>query len=578
METANNRTIGDILDEIAELLELKGESSFRVRAYENAASTIRHLPEDIGVLAEAGRLKSIQGVGEALAVKIDEYLSTGSMGYLDELRSQFPPGVRRLMSIPGVGPKLAARAYRELGIESVDELKQAAEDGRLAALPRLGQRSAENVLRAIARSAGQEGERIPIGAALPYVREIMRRLEGTDVAANVCVAGSVRRFQDTIHDVDIIATSDDPDGVFDLVLTTPGIREVAARGPTKLSIVTTRGMQVDFRIVPHEAFGSLLQHFTGSKQHNVQLREYALKRGQSLSEYGIMDVESGQRTAFSDEQSFYAALDLPWIPPEIRQGTGEIEAAREGRLPKLVSVGDIRGDLHVHTDWSDGTASLEEMVRAAVTRGYSYLAITDHSPSRGGRPGGLSVDRLRRQAELIEEVQRRFPDIHLLRGTEVDIKNDGSLDFPDEVLARLDWVVASIHSTFSMPAPQMTERMLAAIRNPHVDAIGHPTGRVLGGRPPYEMDMEAVFQAARETGTVLEINSFPQRLDLKDSHVRRAIDLGVMLSVDTDAHSVAELGQMEFGIEVARRGWATPDSVLNTRSYEELRAALENRL
>ena len=577
MEKANNQNVGDVLTEIADLLELKGESSFRIRAYENAAATIRSLSADIADLSEKGELRSIPGVGDALALKIDEYLNTGTMEYLDELRAQFPEGVRRLMRIPGVGPKMAARAYAELGVQTVAELQAAASDGRLAAMPRLGQKSAENVLRAIDRASQQENVRTPIGDALPYLRMVLERLRGHDFLRNVVPAGSLRRFQETIHDVDIIATSDEPERAFDLFLSLPGIREVTARGPTKVSIINDRGLQIDFRIVPHEAFGSLLQHFTGSKHHNVQLREYALKRGQSLSEYGITAVDSGERKTFVDEEEFYAALDLPWIPPEIRQGLGEIEAAKSGKLPHLVQVDDIRGDLHVHTNWSDGRGSIDDMVSAAARRGYSYVAITDHSPSRGGNPGGLTVQRLEEQQRALLEAQERHPEIHIFRGTEVDIKNDGSLDFPDDVLASLDWVVASIHSTFSMPIEQMTERMIRAIVNPHVDAIGHPTGRILGKRPPYELDIERVFAAALSSGTALEVNSFPQRLDLKDAYVRRAVELGITIVVNTDAHSVAELAQIDFGVQVARRGWAQPENVLNASSLEELQAYLAGR-
>lgn len=574
MENSSNQSVGEVLEEIAELLELKGESSFRVRAYENAARTIRHLGEDIGEMAAAGELRSIPGIGEALGLKIAEYLETGSMTYLDELRSEFPDGVRQLMGVAGVGPKMAARAYQELGVETVEQLEAVAGDGTLAALPRLGQRSADNVLRAIERSRRQDSKRIPIGDALPYVRMVLNRLERQDLVRNLTVAGSLRRFQETIRDVDIIATSDRPQDAFDFFMSLPGIREVVGRGPTKLSIITDRKLQIDFRIVPHESYGSLLQHFTGSKAHNVQLREYALKRGQSLSEYGITSVDSGQRQTFVDERSFYSALDLPWIPPELREGTGEIEAALSGTLPKLLDVDDLRGDLHVHTDWSDGTASIEDMISAAVKRGYEYVAITDHSPSRGGNPGGLSIERLQQQREALDQVQRSHPEIRILHGTEVDIKNDGTLDFPDEVLAGLDWVVASIHSTFSMEPDRMTARMLRAIENPNVDAIGHATGRILGRRPSYDLDMERVFAAAAATHTALEINSFPQRLDIKDSYVRRAIELGIDVVVDTDAHSIQELGQIDFGVEVARRGWAEPANVVNARPLKKLLGSL----
>lgn len=576
MESATNHTMGDILEEIAELLELKGESSFRVRAYEKAAQSIRSFLTDVGDVAAAGGLQTIPGVGAALAVKITEYLETGRMTYLDGLRAEFPAGVRQLMGVPGVGPKMASRAYHELGVETLDQLEAAARDGRLASMSRLGQKSADNVLRAIERARGQDTQRAPIGDVLPYVRMIVQRLEGQDVVRNLTVAGSLRRFRETIRDVDIIATSDDPNRAFDAFLALPGIREVVARGPTKLSIITDRGLQIDFRIVPHESYGSLLQHFTGSKEHNVELREYALKRGQSLSEYGIASVETGERQTFEDEGSFYRALDLPWIPPEIREGTGEIEAAISDRLPTLLTLEDIKGDLHTHTNWSDGRASIEDMVKAAAGRGYQYVAITDHSPSRGGSPGGLSVERLERQWEAIAEVQERHPGINVLRGAEVDIKNDGSLDFPDRVSEQLDWVVASIHSTFSMSSEQMTERLVSAIENPHVDAIGHPTGRVLGRRPPYDLDIGKVLERAAATKTVLEINSFPQRLDLKDTYVRRAIEMGIRIAINTDAHSIAELGQIDFGIEVARRGWAQPLDVVNAAEPGKLLRSLRD--
>lgn len=577
MITPSNQTVGDVLEEIAELLELKGESGFRVRAYENAARAVRHLSTDLGDIQSVKGLRAIPGVGEALAVKILEYLATGEMRYLEELRSQFPDGVRKLMGIPGVGPKTAARAYQELGIETVDDLGAAARDGRLASLPRFGHKTADNVLRAIERAGRQESDRAPIGEVLPFVDMVSRRLKGHDFVRNLTVAGSLRRFRESVKDVDIIATSGDPERAFDLFLTLPGIGEVVARGPAKLSVLNERGLQIDFRIVPDDAYGSLLQHFTGSKAHNVQLREYALKRGQSLSEYGIIEVESKERMSFADEASFYAALDLPWIPPEIREGTGELEAALAGTLPTLVASSDIRGDLHVHTNWSDGSGSIDDMMAAAAARGYAYLAVTDHSPSRGGNPGGLSTERLGSQREVLAEAQVKYPGMRILAGSEVDIRNDGSLDFPDDVLAELDWVVASIHSTFSMSAGQMTARLLSAIRNPHVDAIGHPTGRILGRRPPYDLDMEAVFEAAAETGTVLEINSFPQRLDLKDSLVRRAIERGVTIAVDTDAHSIDELGQIDFGVNVARRGWARPEDVINAWPLEKLLAHSRRR-
>jgi DNA polymerase (family 10) len=576
MRAEHNQAVAEVLREIAELLELKGESPFRIRAYENAARIIEALPEDINEIAGAGRLQDISGVGEGLATKIDEFLKTGHITYLDNLRAEFPAGVRELMRIPGVGPKLASRAYHELGIASIDDLEAAARDGRLASLPRLGQKTAENVLHAIERMRAQ-GSRIPIGQALPLVEALVGQLSSHDFIHNLTPAGSVRRFEETIGDIDMIATSPEPQRAMDLFVSLPEVREVIAHGPTKTSIIASQGVQVDFRIVQDEAFGSLLQHFTGSKEHNVQLRDYALHKGLSLSEYGITNLATGQRQMFADEVAFYHALDLPWFPPEIRQGNGEIEAALKGQLPHLVEVGDIKGDLHVHTDWSDGTASLEDMVAAAAGRGYQYIAITDHSAARA-HAHGLSIERLKEQWEAIAQLQEQYPNLRVLRGSEVDILNDGTLDFPDEILEQLDWVVASIHANFTMPRERMTERLMRAIENPHVDAIGHPTGRILGRRPPYELDIERILVAAAKTGTALEVNSHTDRLDLKDSHVRRAVELGVCIVINTDAHAITNYDNIVYGVRVARRGWARPSDVLNTRSLSELECALGKRL
>jgi DNA polymerase (family 10) len=567
MESATNQTVGDLLDEISELLELKGESSFRIRAYENAARAIRNMTSDVVDMTERHALQEIPGVGDALAKKIEEFVLTGRMEYVEGLRSEFPSGVRALMKIPGVGPKMAARAYQELGTETLGALEEAARDGTLAALPRMGQKTADNLLRAIERAKQQESARTPIGDVLPFVSSVLGLLHGQEFVHNITVAGSLRRFNDTIKDVDIIGTSPEPERAFDLFMTIPGISQVVARGPTKLSVLTARGLQVDFRIVPDEAYGSLLQHFTGSKAHNVQLREYAVRRGQSLSEYGIVDVESGARQPYADEISFYAALDLPWIPPEMREGTGELEAALARSLPEVVSSEDIRGDLHLHTNWSDGRSKLEEMVASAEGLGHEYIAITDHSPSR---PGGLNAERLAAQRIELDEARRRHPNIRVLHGIEVDIKTNGTLDLPNDVLADLDWVVASAHSAFNMDAKEMAHRLVSAIRSPHVDCIGHLTGRLLGRRPPYDLDLDAVFQAAADTGTVIEINASPKRLDIKDTYVRRAIEMGIVIAINTDAHDIGQLSQMEFGVRVARRGWAEACNVINTWPIEDV--------
>jgi DNA polymerase (family 10) len=368
-----------------------------------------------------------------------------------------------------------------------------------------------------------------------------------------------------------MGTSTDPTTAMTRFVTLPQVRQVLSQGFTKSTIITDNGLQVDLRLVEAEAYGSLVQHFTGSRDHNIQLREYALARGLSLNEYGILNTDSGSRTSYTDEKEFYAALGLDLIPPEIREGSGEIAAARAHKLPNLITMTDIRGDLHVHTEWSDGTLPIEDMVDAARGRGYEYVCITDHSGGIGVA-GGLSVERILEQIEVVHEVARASWDIHVLAGSEVDIKRDGSLDFPDEVLERLDWVIASVHSGFNQPEEQMTQRIVRAMENPHVDAIGHPTGRLIGKREPYALDIEAIFAAAARTKTALEINSFPERLDLVDVHARRAKDLGVMLVIDTDAHAPIHMDNIRYGVAMARRGWAEPENVLNTWSFESLQA------
>lgn len=565
----NNADVAAAMNEIAELLELKGESTFRIRAYENAARTLGNLREDIRTVAAEGRLRDIKGVGEALAQKITELLDTGHLAYLDNLRAEFPPGVVTLMSVPGVGPSLARRSYRELGIDSLEGLRAAAEDGRLAELPGFGEKSAENVLRALGRVKKQEN-RISIGRAMPLVEELVERLRPYSFVHQLTPGGSVRRWSPTVGDIDLLATSEEPEAAMDAFVSLPSVVQVLGHGPTKSTILTDAGLQVDLRIVPDGEYGSLLQHFTGSKQHNIELREYALARGLSLNEYGITDQSAGTVRHFADEESFYAALGLAWIPPELREAGGEIEAARDGSLPDLVRTEDIKGDLHVHSTWSDGTASIEEMALAARQLGYEYIAMTDHSAGIGVAHG-LTVERLLEQIEEVRRVNERLEGITILTGTELEIKRNGELDFPDEILAQLDWVIASIHSGFNQSEEHITARIVSAIENPNVHCIAHPTGRLIGKREPYAVDLESVFRAAATTGTMLEINSFPERLDLVDSHARRAIDLGVTLAVNTDAHAPVHFENIRYGIAMARRGWAQPVNVLNTLPLDALR-------
>lgn len=564
----NNADVAAALSEIADLLELKNESAFRIRAYQNAARALGNLTVDVHQLARSEELTQVKGIGSGLAQKIEEMLATGQIVYLEELRGEFPPGVRALLSVPGIGPSLARRVYRELGVDSLDGLRQAATDGRLAALPGLGEKSAENVVRALGRVSKRDS-RISIGKALPLVEEVIAQLAGVEGASNLTAAGSLRRWSPTIGDIDVIATSDDPEAVMDAFVHLPQVSHVLGQGPTKSSILSDNGLQVDFRIVEADSFGSLLQHFTGSREHNIELREYALRQGLSLNEYGIVHLKSDRLEKFKDECDFYKTLGLECIPPELRLGAGEIDAARTHSLPALVSVSDIQGDLHVHTEWSDGTLPIEEMALAARERGRKYIAITDHSGGIGVA-GGLSVDRVKEQIVEIRRIDREIDGIQILTGSEVDIKRDGSLDFPDDVLRELDWVIASVHSGFNQSEEEMTRRIVRAIENPHVDAIAHPTGRLIGKREPYAVDLEAVFRAAIKNGKALEINSFPERLDLSDTQARRAVSLGIVLTVNTDAHAPIHFDNVRYGVAMARRAWATADNVLNSWPMERL--------
>jgi len=569
------------LQEIAALLEMNEESPFRVRAYRRAAESVAGLGDSLPALVAAGKLETVPGVGEGIAGTIREMLEhNGHSALLDELHGAFPDGLAELRAVPGVGPKLAARFYRELGIVTLADMEAAIRDERLARLPRVGQKTAANLLRAI-ESARHRDDRVPLADALPLAQEIMAALrERCPTLHNLTAAGSLRRFRDTIGDLDLIGTAEQPKEVMDTLVGLPQVREVLAHGLTKTSVLLERKLQLDLRLVPERDFGSLVQHFTGSKLHNIVLREWAVKHGKSISEYGITDVASGEVAHFSDEDDVYRHLGLQPIPPEMREGRDEVEVAARGALPRTIRLTDIRGDLHSHTTWSDGASSLEEMAEAARSRGYSYLAISDHSGGLGVA-NGLSVERLRAQRQAIHALnagyERAGVAFRLLAAAEVDIRADGSLDYPDDVLADLDLVVASIHSAMNQPPDRMTARLLRAIENPHVDVIGHLTARLLGSRPSVQYDRAAVFAAAAGARTALEINAHLRRLDLSDNDARYARDLGIMLTIDSDAHHTSGLADMADGVRYARRAWTTPTDVLNTRPLDELLTWLHNR-
>jgi len=571
-----NTDIAAVFENIADLLELKGENKFKIRAYARAAEVIRHLPEEMELMHEEGRdFKDVAGIGDAIAAKSMELITTGRLRFYEELKAQFPDGIINLMDIPGIGPKTAYRVATELGGGTVDQLEAATRDGRLAALERMGEKTAANILHSI-EVFRRKDRRIPLGEALPVVEEVISALKNVPGVRNLTAAGSLRRFKETVGDIDLMGTADDAEPVIRAFATLPQVREVLSQGPTKASVILLKGLQADLRIVEHRDFGSLLQHFTGSKEHNVALRTRSQKQGLSLSEYGITNVNTGEAERFSDEESFYSYLGLQYIPPELREDMGEIALAERNALPALVEVGDIKGDFHAHTSGSDGIDTIEAMAGAAEALGYEYLAITDHSSGRNIGTG-KKLERVQNQTAEINRLNRSSNGVNLLNGVEVDIRADGSLDLPDEVLAGLDIVIASVHSSFLQSREVMTRRIIGAIDNPNVDIIAHPTCRKIGEREPVDVDLEAVFNAALRCGKALEINAIPDRLDLKDLHAYRARELGVMLVIGTDAHAVSHLGFMKFGIGLARRAWCQPKDILNNRPLKEVLAYLRKR-
>jgi DNA polymerase (family 10) len=557
-----NSDVADALEELADVSEVLGEQGFRVLAYRRAATRVRETAASIAELALAGRAKELPGIGATIEAKIVELSETGTMAALEKRRAEVPDEVTQFLRLPGLGPKTAARIWRELDVTTLEELRAAAEQQRVRTLQGLGAKSEERILDALAKGFGPEPERRGLlGVGLPVVREVVAALREHPSAVEVSEAGSVRRGRETFRDLDVIATASDPVALIGHFVTLPWVLEIAAHGDTKATVVTKQGLRIDLRVVPPEDFGSLLQHFTGSKNHNVALREDAQRRGLSVSEYGVTVVETGEVRRFRTEDELYGFLGYAWIPPELREDAGELEAARNGSLPSLVEVGDLVGELHCHSTWSaDGRSTIEEMARTAKASGYRFLALTDHSHY-------LREGRIEAQWREIEEVNARVKPFRVLRGVEANIRADGSIDVEDELLAELDWVVASLHSAFDRSP---TERIIAALDHPHVDSIGPLAGRKLNKRSGAEIDVERVVARAVETGTALEINSQPDRLDMRDVHARLAGEAGVLVPVTTDAHSAAALGYRELGVAQARRAWLTKEQVLNTRPWREI--------
>lgn len=570
----HNRAIAATFNDIADMLEVKNESPFRITAYRRAARALEGLTEDVATVAARGELEQIPGIGKGTAEKIQEFLQTGTSKYYEELRASLPPGITELMSVPEVGPKTAMLLYERLEIKTIDELEQACKEGKVRKLPRMGEKTEENILKGIALLRRTK-ERLPIGQVLPHAQELVEALRALREVKQVGVAGSLRRMKETIGDIDILVTSPKAGPVMDVFTTFPKVKQVLAKGPTRSSIVLDMGIQADVRVVEPESFGAALQYFTGSKEHNVKLREKAVRKGLKINEYGVFEVKGDRRVAGRTEEEVYAAVGLPWIPPEIREDQGEIELAERGMLPVLIGPTDIRGDLQMHTRWSDGSDSIEEMARAAKVLGYEYIAITDHSQSLKF-VGGVTVEELRQHIKAAKKASDKI-GIAVLMGTECDVLPNGRLDYPDEVLRDLDVVVCSVHSRLRMPRDEMTARIIKAMENPHADILGHPTGRLLGQREAYEVDIEKVLETARRTKTALEINASPQRLDLNDVHAKMARERGVTLVISTDAHNRYQLKYMEFGIGVARRAWVKAKDVLNTLPLPQFQAWLHER-
>jgi len=565
----DNTKVARIFREMADLLAIKGENPFRIRAYGRAADIIETLSGNVGELYREGKLNKIPGIGKGILEKIETIIKTGTLPAYEELKSALPPGLIELLSVPDVGPRTARLLYEKIGIKSIQELEEAARKGKLRDLPGLGAKKEENILRGI-KLYKMRTSRILLGKALPIVDEVLAELKekASSFIQEISPAGSLRRGKETIGDIDILATSSDPLSLMDIFSHLSFVDEVLAKGETKSSILTCQGLQMDLRVVPPDCFGAAIQYFTGSKSHNIRLRERAIKRGLKINEYGVFN-QKGEKIAGREEEEVYRCLGLSFIPPELREDRGEIEAAESGILPCLICEKDIKGDLHMHTNYSDGKHSIEEMAEEARKRGYEYIAITDHSSSLK-IAGGLSIQKLLSQVERIKKINSRFKDFVILTGAEVDIRQDGSLDFPDEILSRIDVVIAAIHTGFKQDERTMTQRIIKAIRHPLVKILAHPTGRLLGEREGYAVDLDKVFNVAKEEGVWLEINSQPDRLDLEDYWSMEAKRRGIKMVINTDAHSKESLDFIRLGVITARRGWLEKEDVVNTLSLDDL--------
>jgi len=564
-----NQEIAKILYEIADLLEIEGVE-FKPRAYRRAAQNIESLSVDIEELYKKGQLDKIPGVGKSIAEKIKEYLETGKVRKLEELRKKIPVDIESLSAVEGLGPRMIKTLYEKLGVKNLDDLERVCKERRLRRLKGFGEKLERKILENIQLVKQRQQQRFLLGFVLPEANAIVEELK--PYVKKISLAGSIRRRKETIGDVDILAVADEPEYVMDLFTGMKRVEKVLAKGKTKSSVRLYGGIQVDLRIVEEESFGSALQYFTGSKEHNIEVRKIAIKHGYKLNEYGLFKGE--KKIAGKDEEEVYKALGMQWIPPELRENRGEIEAALNGSLPKLVEYEDVKGDLQMHTKWSDGANTIEEMVQEAKKLGHKFIAITDHVGSLK-IAGGMDEEDVKEQAKEIEKIREKYDDIYIFHGVEANIMKDGSLDVSNSLLKEVDLVLASVHSAFRMDEKEMTKRVIKAIEHEYVDIIAHPTCRIIQKREPIKLDIEKVFEAAKENDVIMEINAYPDRLDLNDIHTKMAIEMGIKISIGTDAHSKDHLKFYELGIAVARRGWAEKKDIINTYSIEELRKLFE---
>ena len=566
-----NARVSQVLYQIGEVLTIK-EDRFRSRAFNTAAQRIVSLTEDISKIRDRGELQEIPGVGKGIAAVIEEFLETGGSKVLEGLEASLPPGIREMMRLEGVGPKKAVRLQKALGIASLDDLEKAAKEGRVRGLKGFGDKTEANILEAIGELRSRQ-DRFLLGAVLPVIEEIKAE---SDAVLAVEVAGSARRRRDTVGDLDVLVSSLNPEVVSERFVSMPPVARILSQGSTRSTVVMENFLQVDLRVVPPGSYGAALQYFTGSKDHNVKLRTIAVRAGYKLNEYGLFDRETDESVAGEDEEGIYRALGMDLMPPELRENRGEIEAAIEGALPSLVTMGDIKGDFHIHSTWSEGTASIEAMTEKAMSLGLEYMAICDHTKSLY-IANGLDEKRLLEQMKEIDRINEGLDGFTILKGTECDILSDGRMDLEDSVLGDLDFVVGSVHSAFRQDVDTMTDRILKAIHNEHVDCIGHPTGRLIQKRRAYEVNLERVFEAAAEQGVMMEINAYPERLDLNDVNCRAAMERGVTLVIGTDSHAPNHMEFMPLGVSVARRGWLEAENVANTLTWGELRKLLASR-